>query len=65
MPVNRPHAPVDDMLRDGQHQHEVHSGVTAFKPNTLGGSTSSAEGLPARRDHHRRPDPAGHRGPRR
>ncbi|GAA3041489.1 catalase [Actinokineospora globicatena] len=119
IPVNRPHAPVDDMLRDGQHQHEVHSGVTAYKPNTLGGGCPLHAGLdagafeevataiaattkqrsapasfadhfsqprlfyrslteverehvirrrparPARRDHRRRSDPAGHRGQRR
>ncbi len=37
IPVNRPHAPVNDMLRDGFHQHAVHSGVAPYKPNSLDG----------------------------
>ncbi|MFE2757099.1 catalase [Actinosynnema sp. NPDC059335] len=37
IPINRPHAPVNDMLRDGFHQHAVHSGVAPYKPNTLDG----------------------------
>jgi catalase len=37
LPINRPHAPVNDMLRDGFHQHAVHSGVAPYKPNSLDG----------------------------
>jgi catalase len=37
IPVNRPHAPVNDMLRDGFSQHAVHSGVAPYKPNSLDG----------------------------
>jgi catalase len=37
IPVNRPHAPVNDMLRDGFHQHAVHGGVAPYKPNSLDG----------------------------
>lgn len=37
IPVNRPHAPVNDMLRDGFHQHAVHSGAAPYRPNTLDG----------------------------
>ncbi|MEV6211459.1 catalase [Kitasatospora sp. NPDC051914] len=37
IPVNRTHAPVNDMLRDGFHQHAVHSGVAPYKPNSLDG----------------------------
>ncbi|MEV0674968.1 catalase [Actinosynnema sp. NPDC050436] len=37
IPINRPHAPVNDMLRDGFHQHAVHRGVAPYKPNTLDG----------------------------
>ncbi|WP_027862293.1 catalase [Marmoricola sp. URHB0036] len=37
IPVNRPHAPVNDMLRDGFHQHGVHTGVAPYKPNSLDG----------------------------
>ncbi len=35
IPVNRPHAPVNDMHRDGFHQHAVHGGVAPYKPNSL------------------------------
>ncbi|BCY08280.1 catalase [Actinoplanes sp. L3-i22] len=37
IPVNRPHAPVNDLLRDGAHQHAVHAGIAAYHPNSLGG----------------------------
>ena len=37
LPVNRPHAPVNDMLRDGMHQTAVHSGVAPYRPNSLDG----------------------------
>ncbi|MFI5494912.1 catalase [Actinoplanes sp. NPDC051859] len=37
IPINRPHAPVNDMLRDGFHQHAVHAGVAPYKPNSLDG----------------------------
>lgn len=37
IPINRPHAPVNDMLRDGFHQHGVHPGVAPYKPNSLDG----------------------------
>ncbi|MYS10733.1 catalase, partial [Streptomyces sp. SID6041] len=37
IPINRPHAPVNDMLRDGFHQQAVHTGVTPYKPNSLDG----------------------------
>ena len=37
LPINRPHAPVNDDLRDGMHQSAVHSGVAPYKPNSLGG----------------------------
>ncbi|GAB7046886.1 catalase [Catenuloplanes indicus] len=37
IPVNRPHAPVNDMLRDGFHQQAVHAGVAPYKPNSLDG----------------------------
>jgi catalase len=35
IPVNRPHAPVNDMLRDGFHQHAVHGGNAPYRPNTI------------------------------
>ncbi|GAA3290678.1 catalase CatB [Streptomyces cinereospinus] len=37
IPVNRPHAPVNDMLRDGMHQTAVHSGAAPYRPNSLDG----------------------------
>ncbi|KNX39593.1 catalase [Luteipulveratus halotolerans] len=37
IPINRPHAPVNDMLRDGWHQDAVHSGAAPYKPNSLDG----------------------------
>ena len=37
LPINRPHAPVDDMERDGMHQTAVHQGVAPYRPNSLGG----------------------------
>jgi catalase len=37
LPVNRPHAPVNDMLRDGMHQTAVHGGVAPYRPNSLDG----------------------------
>ncbi|WP_314175626.1 catalase [Streptomyces winkii] len=37
IPVNRTHAPVNDMLRDGMHQTAVHAGVAPFRPNSLDG----------------------------
>ncbi|GAA0286353.1 catalase CatB [Streptomyces polychromogenes] len=37
IPVNRPHAPVNDMLRDGMHQSAVHTGVAPYRPNSLEG----------------------------
>ncbi len=35
LPINRPHAAVNDMLRDGMHQTAVHSGVAPYRPNSL------------------------------
>ncbi|MBA3780379.1 MAG: catalase [Nocardioides sp.] len=37
IPINRPHAPVNDLLRDGFHQHADHVGVAPYKPNSLDG----------------------------
>jgi catalase len=37
IPINRPHAPVNDMFRDGFHQHGVHPGVAPYRPNSLDG----------------------------
>jgi catalase len=37
IPVNRPHAPVNSMHRDGFHQAAAHAGVAPYKPNSLDG----------------------------
>ena len=37
IPVNRPRVPVNDMLRDGYHQHADHVGNAPYKPNTVDG----------------------------
>ncbi|GAA2138516.1 catalase [Streptomyces synnematoformans] len=37
VPVNRTHAPVNDMQRDAMHQTAVHSGVAPYRPNSLDG----------------------------
>ncbi|MFD7631127.1 catalase [Streptomyces sp. NPDC059851] len=37
IPINRPHAAVNDMLRDGMHQTAVHTGVAPYHPNSLDG----------------------------
>jgi catalase len=37
LPINRSHAPVNDMLRDGMHQTAVHSGIAPYQPNSLDG----------------------------
>ncbi|MFD9561820.1 catalase [Streptomyces sp. NPDC059994] len=37
LPINRTHAPVNDMFRDGMHQSAVHRGVAPYHPNSLDG----------------------------
>lgn len=37
LPINRPHCPVNDMLRDGMHQTAVHTGLAPYKPNSIDG----------------------------
>ena len=37
LPINRPHCPVTDMLRDGMHQGAVHTGTAAYHPNSVDG----------------------------
>ena len=46
IPINRAHCPVNDMFRDGFHQHAVHGGVAPYRPNSLdGGNPAEAERL--------------------
>lgn len=35
LPINRPHCPVNDMLRDGMHQTAIHTGIAPYRPNSL------------------------------
>ena len=35
LPINRPHVPVNDNLRDGFHQSAVHDGLAAYLPTEL------------------------------
>ena len=44
LPINRPHAPVNDNLRDGMHQDAVHTGVAPYTPNSLGAGCPFAAG---------------------
>jgi catalase len=45
LPINRTHAPVNDMLRDGMHQTAIHSGIAPYRPNSLdGGLPEPADG---------------------
>jgi catalase len=37
LPINRTHASVNDMLRDGMHQSAVHGGAAPYRPNSLDG----------------------------
>ncbi|MFH8612618.1 catalase [Streptomyces sp. NPDC018029] len=37
LPINRTHAPVNDMLRDGMHQTAVHRGAAPYRPNSVDG----------------------------
>src|ERR1700744_5953469 len=37
LPVNRPHAAVNDMLRDGMHQTTIADGLAPDRPNSTGG----------------------------
>jgi catalase len=37
LPINRAHAPINDMLRDGYGQQADHAGVAPYHPNSLDG----------------------------
>jgi catalase len=37
LPINRPHCPVNDMLRDGMHQTAVPTGFAPYQPNSIDG----------------------------
>jgi catalase len=44
LPINRPHAPVNDMFRDGMHQTADHAGVAPYRPNSLDGGVPFTAG---------------------
>ena len=44
IPINRPHAAVNDMLRDGFHQDAVPEGIAPYQPNSLDGGCPFALG---------------------
>ncbi|MCZ4076508.1 catalase [Rhodococcus sp. H36-A4] len=44
LPINRPHAPVNDMLRDGLHQSAVHTGLAPYKDNSIDGGAPTSAG---------------------
>ncbi|MFL4476578.1 catalase [Paeniglutamicibacter sp. MACA_103] len=50
LPINLPHAPVNDMLRDGMHQGYIHEGIAPYHPNSLDGGCPymAGEGTNAR-----------------
>ena len=64
LPINRPHCPVNDMLRDGMHQTAVHDGISPYLPNGLDGGASGRHGR-ATAAMCRPPAARGHRRPRR
>ncbi|MGW0931250.1 catalase [Streptomyces sp. NPDC002644] len=47
IPINRTHAPVNDMQRDGFHQTAVHRGVAPYRPNSLDGGCPFTAGADA------------------
>ena len=49
LPINRPHCPVNDMLRDGMHQTAIHTGLAPYHPNSIDGDEPLAGRRQARR----------------
>ena len=41
LPINAPHCPVNDLLRDGMHQTLIHTGTAAYVPNGIDGDKPS------------------------
>jgi catalase len=37
LPINRPHCPVNDMLRDGMHQTAIPADLAPYRPNSIDG----------------------------
>ena len=41
LPINAPHCPVNDMLRDGMHQTAIHTGLAPYRPNSIDGGRAA------------------------
>lgn len=57
IPINRSRAEVNDNLRDGFHQTQVHTGVAPYTPNSLGGGCPFPADLASAYVETRRPIP--------
>ena len=57
IPINRPHAPVNDMLRDGYHQQAVHAGNAPYRPNSIDGGCPFTVGAAGRGAYVEVPEP--------
>jgi catalase len=44
LPINRPHCPVNDMLRDGMHQTAIHTGQAPYRRNSIDGGEPEVAG---------------------
>jgi catalase len=44
LPINAPHVPVNDNLRDGMHQTAIHQGLAPYQPNSIDGGQPTTEG---------------------
>ncbi|HVQ99850.1 MAG TPA: catalase, partial [Mycobacterium sp.] len=45
LPINRPHCPVNDMLRDGMHQTAIHTGQAPYRRNSIDGGEPEVAGI--------------------
>ncbi|MEO6081833.1 MAG: catalase, partial [Umezawaea sp.] len=43
LPINAPHVPVNDNLRDGMHQTAIHQGLAPYQPNSIDGGQPTTE----------------------
>src|SRR4051812_6319698 len=43
LPINSPHVPVNDNLRDGMHQTAIHQGLAPYLPNSVDGGQPTTE----------------------
>jgi catalase len=57
LPINCPHAAVNDNLRDGLHQSVVHRGIAPYLPNSLADSEGAAPATAAEGGYVQTPQP--------